>query len=155
MHPVAKRRALRTIAVFEAIKGIAALAASMGLLSLAHHDVRHLAAELIGHFGQKFGARLSAILLHDADLLHDANLRSLLLLAIGYISLRLIEAYGLWHDLEWGEWIAALSGALYIPFEIRHLMYRPSFMGAVVLVGNVFVVGFLAWQLWRKRRRVA
>lgn len=42
-YPVAKRRALRAIAVFEAIKGIAALAAIIGVFDLMHRDVRYLA----------------------------------------------------------------------------------------------------------------
>jgi uncharacterized membrane protein (DUF2068 family) len=148
--PVAKRRTLRAIAVFEAIKGIAALAAIIGVLDLMHHDVRHLAIELIGRFGLNPDARYPSIFLHYADLLPGANVRSLLFLAFGYILARLLEAYGLWNDRAWGEWLGALSGGLYIPFEIGHLMHRPSVISAVVLAGNVFVVSFLVFQLWRR-----
>ncbi len=151
IHPVAKRRTLRAIAVFEAIKGIAALAAIIGALDLMHRDVRHLAMELIGHFGLDPNARYPSILLHYADLLPGANVRSLLLLALGYILVRLLEAYGLWNDRAWGVWLGTLSGGLYIPFEIGHLMHRLSVISAVVLAGNVFVVSFLVFQLWRRR----
>jgi uncharacterized membrane protein (DUF2068 family) len=150
-HPVARRRTLRAIAIFEACKGIGVLVASVGLLSLLHHDVRHLAQEMIRHFGMNPDARYPSILMHYADVLEDANLRSLLLLAIGYIIVRLLEAYGLWNDLAWGEWLGALSGAIYIPFEIRHFMHKPSAIGAMVFVGNIFVVGFLAFRLYRRR----
>jgi uncharacterized membrane protein (DUF2068 family) len=47
-------------------------------------------------------------------------------LAIGYIVVRMLEAYGLWNERAWGEWLGALSGGLYIPFEIGHLVHRPS-----------------------------
>ena len=150
-HPIAKRRALRAIAVFEAIKGIAALAAIIGVLDLMHRDVRHLAMELIGRFGLDPDARYPSLLLHYADLLPGTNVRSLVLLALGYILVRLLEAYGLWNDRAWAEWLGALSGGLYIPFEIGHLMHRPSVISAVVLVGNVFVVSFLVFQLWGRR----
>lgn len=150
-HPVAKRRALRAIAVFEAIKGIAALAAIIGVFDLMHRDVRHLAMEMIGRFGLDPDARYPSLLLHYADLLPGANVRSLVLLALGYILVRLLEAYGLWNDRAWAEWLGALSGGLYIPFEIGHLMPRPSVISAVVLVGNVFVVSFLVFQLWGRR----
>lgn len=152
IHPVAKRRALRAIAIFEATKGIAALAAIIGVLDLMHHDVRHLAMELIGHFGLNPDARYPSILLHYADLLPGANVRSLVFVAFGNILARLLEAYGLWNDRAWGEWLGALSGGLYIPFEIGHLMHRPSVINAAVLAGNVFVVGFLVYQLSRRRR---
>jgi hypothetical protein len=48
---VTMRRILHLIAIFEAIKGIAALAAIRGMLDLMHRDVRRLAIELIGRFG--------------------------------------------------------------------------------------------------------
>ena len=87
-HPDATRRALRAIAVFEGIKGIAALAAAVGVLDLMHNDVRHLAIELIGHFHLNPEAHYPSILLHYADLLPGADLRSLMLLASGYIATR-------------------------------------------------------------------
>lgn len=152
IHPVAKRRALRAIAVFEAIKGIAALAALVGVLDLMHHEVRRLAIALIGHFGLNPNARYPSILLHYADLLPDANVPLLVVLGSGYILLRLLEAYGLWNDRAWGEWLGALSGGLYIPFEFGHLLRLPSVINAAVLTGNVFMVGFLAFQLWRRRK---
>src|SRR4029077_14401322 len=115
--PVARRRALRTIAVFEAVKGAAALAAGLGFVGLSHYDLRRLAAELIGHFGLDPGGRYPALLLRYADTLADANLRWLLVLSAGYVLLRLAEVYGLWYQRSWGQWLGALSGGLYIPFE--------------------------------------
>ena len=150
-HPDATRRALRTIALFEAAKGVAALAAIVGVLRLVHHDVRHLALELIGRFGLSPETRYPSILLHYADLLPGANVRALLYMASAYILLRMLEAYGLWNDRSWGEWLAALSGAIYIPFEVRHLLHRPSVIGALVLGANVAIVGFLVFRLWRRK----
>ncbi len=150
-HPVAKRRTLRAIAAFEAIKGMAALAAIIGVLDLMHHDVRHLAIALIGRFGLNPDDRYPSILLRYADLLPGANARLLVSLALGYILVRLLEAYGLWNDRAWGEWLGALSGGLYVPFEIGHLVHRPSVISAVVLAGNVFTVSFLVFLLWRRR----
>ncbi len=154
-HPVAKRHTLRAIAVFEAVNGISALAAIVGVLDLMHRDVRHLAMELIGHFGLHPDARYPEIILHYADLLTGANVHSLVALALAYMLVRLSEAYGLWNDLVWGEWLGALSGALYVPFEISHLLHRPSGIKLSVLLGNIFVVGFLVLQLWHRRRHVA
>jgi uncharacterized membrane protein (DUF2068 family) len=149
----AQRRALRTIALFEAVKGVAALAASLGLLGLVHRDLHHLVEALIGRLGLDPGEHYPSILLHDADLVKNADLRSLLLLAGGYVSLRFAEAYGLWRERIWGQWLGALSGSLYIPFELHHWYEVPSTAGAVVLAVNVLVVLFLAWQLWRQRAR--
>ena len=150
-HPVAKRRTLRAIAVFEVIKGIAAFAAIIGVVDLMHHDVRHLAIELIGRFGLDPNAHYPSILLHYAELVPNADIRSLVILSFVYILVRLLEGYGLWNNLAWGEWLGALSGGLYIPFETGHLIYQPSAIIGIVLASNVFMVSFLAVQLWSRR----
>ena len=144
-----QQRALRTIAAFEACKGAAALAASLGFFSLLHHDLHALAAALISHFGLNPGDHYPAIVLRYADLLGDQSVRNLVLLATGYVVLRFTEAYGLWMQHRWGEWLGALSGALYVPFELRHLLHSPSIASGVVLAGNLLVVAYLALQLKR------
>jgi uncharacterized membrane protein (DUF2068 family) len=146
---------MRAIALLEAIKGVTALAASLGMLSLLHHDLHRIAVALIGHFGLSPGDRYPALIVHYADVLADANRRSLVLLAAGYVTLRLVEAYGLWFEKLWGQWLAALSGALYVPFELRHLVLAPGAIGATVLAGNLAVVGYLVYELWRERKRSA
>ena len=150
----ASRTALHGIASFEALKGIAVLAGSAGLLSLVHHDVRHLVHELIAHLGMNPDGHYPAVLLHYADLLENSNLRFLILLGLAYGSLRFIEAYGLWNDLAWGKWVGALSGGLYIPFEVQHIIREPSTIGGLVLTMNVCIVGYLALQLYRQRNLI-
>lgn len=130
---------------------LAALAAGIGLLSLVHYNIAHLASALIGHFGLNPDGRYPAIFLHYADVLEDANLRTLMAIVAGYIALRLIEAFGLWNDKAWAEWLGAVSGAIYVPFEARHLLEHTTLINAAVLGFNCIVVVFLAWQLWRRR----
>jgi uncharacterized membrane protein (DUF2068 family) len=151
-HPLARRRALRSIAAFEAIKGVAALALLIGVLDLMHRDVGQLALELIGHFGLNPEAHYPALLLQYAAMLSDINPLTLVVLGLAYITIRLAEAYGLWHDKAWAEWLAALSGALYLPFELEHLRHRPTLTSTTVVVANVFVVGFMVYQLWQRGR---
>jgi uncharacterized membrane protein (DUF2068 family) len=146
------RQALHAIAAFEAFKGFAALAALLGVLDLVHHDVRHLAIELMGRFDLDLDARYPSLLLHYADLLPGANMHSLVLLGGCYVALRLVEAYGLWFDATWGELLAALSGGLYIPFELRHWWHRPSAIAALVLAINLLLTGYLVFRLWKRRQ---
>lgn len=143
--------ALRAIAMFEGIKGITAMIASLGLLSLAHHDVRHLAYALIGHFHLDPQTDYPQQLLHYADLLSNANLRAAILFAWGYAAIRLVEGVGLWTDRAWAEWLAALSGGLYVPLEISHLMRHATAINSAVLIGNGCVVVYLVHRLWRRR----
>jgi len=147
------RRAMRSIAVFEGIKGVLAIAAALGLFSLLRHDLHHVAATLIGNLGLSPGDHYPALLLHYADLVEDTNRRTLALLAIVYVTVRSAEAYGLWHETIWGQWLAALSGAVYVPFEAQHFIFRPTVAGAVVVLANLAIVTYLAVELWRERRR--
>ncbi len=150
--PPPHRQALRAIAAFEAVKGVAALAASLGFLSLLHHDLHHIVASLIGHIGLAPGDRYPAMVLTDIDQLMRADLKPLLLAAAAYVLVRFAEAYGLWKDRWWGEWLGALSGGLYIPFEWWHFLHHPSLASAAVALANMGVVGFLVLQLRRRKR---
>jgi uncharacterized membrane protein (DUF2068 family) len=145
--------ALRAIAAVEAVKGITAIAAAIGLLGVLHHGLHQVATALIGHIGLDPGAHYPSVVLRAVDALRDANLRSLILAAFAYALVRLLEAYGLWRGRAWGEWLGALSAALYVPFELRHLIHRPTLAAVVVIAGNVAIVTFLGWQLWRRRSR--
>ena len=128
------------------------LAASLGLLSLLRLDLHRLAAALIEHFGLRPDEHYPSIVLHYSDVLANTDLRSLVLLAAAYVVLRFAEAYGLWYQRAWGQWLGALSGALYVPFELWHLAHRPSLLGVAVLAGNLVVVVFLVYVLWREQR---
>ncbi len=150
-HPDARRRALHAIALFEAVKGVVALAAGLGLLGLLHYDVRRLALALLWRFRLDPEMHYPELLLHYADLLNGINLRTMAPVAIAYITVRWLEAYGLWKEKAWAEWLAALSGALYIPLEVAHLLHRTTLINAGVLLANIGVVGFMAFQLWNRR----
>ncbi|GGP22409.1 DUF2127 domain-containing protein [Silvimonas iriomotensis] len=151
-HQVRGQRTLRTIAAFEALKGLAALAAGIGLLGFVHHDIRHLALDLIGHAGLSPYAHYPAVLLRYADIVQDANLRFLIPAALAYVVLRFAEAWGLWYDRAWAQWLGAISGAIYIPFEVHHLFSKPTVTSALVVLGNAGIVIFLAARVWQQRR---
>jgi uncharacterized membrane protein (DUF2068 family) len=152
--PKDPRSALRAIAIFEATKGLFALAGVVGVLDLLHRDVRTLAMTLIGRFGLDPEAHYPSLLLHYADLLPQTDVHTLLLLAAAYIALRWIEAAGLWLGQSWGEYLGALSGGVYIPFELLHLLHEPSWMNVAIVVLNLGIVAFLVYALWLRRLRV-
>jgi len=148
---VTQRRVLHAIAAFEALKGLAALAAVIGVVGLLHQDVHHLAEVLLWRFHLKPDSRYPELLLHYANLFSTINLRVMTPVALAYIMVRWLEAYGLWKDRVWAEWLGALSGALYVPLEIAHLLHGATLPTAAVLAANVLMVAFLTWRLWRRR----
>lgn len=148
-----KNKALQAIALFEGVKGIAAITASIGVLSLVHHDVRAMAFAIIGHFHLDPQAHYPRMLLNDATWLANTNLRQAVMLAWAYAAIRLVESYGLWKDRAWAEWLAALSGAVYLPLELRHLEQHTTVINGLVLIGNVGVVAYMVIRLWRRRNK--
>jgi len=147
-----QRRALRAIALFEATKGVAVLAGLIGLIDLLHSDVQAIALALIGRFGLDPDARYPSMLLHYAALLPDADIRMLVMLGSAYITLRFVEATGLWFTQVWAEYLGALSGGIYIPFEVSHFVHEPDWVNAIIVLINVVIVGYLVYALWRRHQ---
>lgn len=81
------------------------------------------------------------------------NFNPMMLAAVvmAYIILRFAEAYGLWRERHWAEWLAAISSTIYIPLEILEIIKHPSLWHIVTLVVNVMIVIFLSWVLWKTR----
>lgn len=139
---------LRAVALFEFVKGFIVLLIGLGLLSLIHKDVQ-LAAEHIlhtlhldpaWHYSRKF--------VEEASKLNDTGLGRLAVFAFAYSTFRFIEAYGLWFERLWAEWLAAISAAFYVPVEISHLWNQVTLIRVCVLVGNLAIVAYLLYVIW-------
>ena len=143
---------LRTIAFFEALKGLLALGALLLVLRLMHHDLQAMVMQWIMRFGLDPEAYLATELLHIAEILPDANVLGLIALALGYAALRFAEAFGLWRDAHWAEWLGAISGGIYVPFEVAHFVHTPGLLTAGVIALNLFVVAYLLRLLWLRKQ---
>lgn len=148
-----RNRALRTVAAFEALKGVVALAAGFGLLALLPRGWQASAHELAGRLHLNAAKRAPRIFLQLLDNLADTRLWPVALLALAYALARLIEAYGLWRARRWAEWLAALSGGIYVPFEIYELSRGVSTIKLAALVLNLAVVAYMVALLRRRAGR--
>ncbi len=145
-------RVLRSVALYEAAKGGLVLLAGLGLLSLLHHDIQHFAERLILHLHLNPAARYPHIFLDAASELTEPRM---LLLAAGaavYSAVRFIEAYGLWRERQWAEWFAALSGGIYIPFEVYELQRHATALSLSALLINMAIVAFMLYCVLRPRK---
>ena len=77
----------------------------------------------------------------------DAKLWAVAAGAGAYSILRFLEAYGLWYARAWAEWIALISGCIYLPFEIYKLIHQQSAFHIAILVINVGIVVYMAYLL--------
>jgi len=154
----ASRRAIRAIALVEASKGLLVLLVATGVLSLIHRqDLYDVAVQLVRHSHLNPASHYPQIFLDAMAKVQDGG--HVLWLAAGsaaYSAARLAEAYGLLRERAWAEWLAAASGAIYVPFDLLHLVRRPSMVGLVVVLVNLAVVGVMVLALLQRRRaRVA
>lgn len=134
---------VRGVALLEAAKGSLVLLAGIGALSFIHRDAQALAEQLVRHLHLNFANEYPRIFVEFAAKLTDIRLGTLAALAAGYALVRFIEAYGLWRERRWAEWFAAVSGGIYIPFEIYELFRGAAWLSLGALVVNLLVVGLM------------
>ena len=154
IHPTtpASRRAVRAIAFIEALKGVVVLIAATGLATLMRKDLNDLATRLVEHSHLNPASKYPQIFLDAVTHLQQPRLVWLALGAATYAAVRLVEAYGLFWERAWAEWLAALSGAIYVPLEVIKLVHKPSPLAAAVLTANVAVVAVMVWTLVQRRQ---
>ena len=147
-NPGATLQVLRAVATLEMAKGLIVLLAACGVLLLMQREdpwdiadglLRLLHISPDHHFAQVF--------LDWADSLTIARIWTVAAAAISYSVLRFLEAYGLWYARAWAEWIALISGALYLPFEIYKLVHHQSLFHVSVLLINLAIVFYMAYLL--------
>jgi uncharacterized membrane protein (DUF2068 family) len=74
---------------------------------------------------------------------HTLTLISLGVLAYG--ALELLEAVGLWLMKRWGEYVAVIGTAVFIPLEVYELAERVTWLRVGALLLNVFAVVYILW----------
>jgi uncharacterized membrane protein (DUF2068 family) len=138
----------------EFIKGLVVLLAGFGILSLVHRDAWDVAESFLEWLHISPDTRYAQVFLNLADQVTDAKLWAVALGALAYSTLRFMEAYGLWRERAWAEWLALVSGAIYLPFEIYELARRPDWIRLVILVVNLAVVLYMVYLRAQARMRL-
>lgn len=155
MHPPASRdrRALAVVATFEALKGVLALIGASGLLLWVHASLHDAALRLLAHLHLNPASTYPHIFVDAATHLDNTNLTLLAAGAAGYAALRFAEAWGLYRHAAWAEVLAAVSGAIYVPFEVMNVIEDPGWHAWVLLVLNLAVVALMLRALLQRRVR--
>jgi uncharacterized membrane protein (DUF2068 family) len=147
---------LRSIAVFEAVKGLLVLAVGFGVWHLRHRDLDDFVDRLVSFLHLNPEGHLSNIFFKAADHLTEKNLVLVAIGALVYSIIRFAEAYGLWRARAWAEWFALISGTIYVPFEIHALFHHPNLIKWGILLINIAIVLYMAklrMDAVRARRR--
>ncbi len=144
---------LRGIAIFEALKGLAALAIAIWVLTLLHKDMVRVAERMLEALHIGLDRHFAQRILRAAGRITDKNLWMFISVIVVYTSVRFTEAVGLWLEKEWAEWFALLSGALYMPYEIFELLRHATVLKWGIFGTNLMIVVYMAWLLNDSRKR--
>lgn len=153
--PASVHKGLRAIAFFEALKGIVVLVMGFGVLSFLGRDAEVLAEKLVNRLHLNPAGHYSHIFISMMSDVTNQRLWLIAGFAAFYSVVRFAEAYGLWHELRWAEWFAALSGAVYIPVELYEIVRHVTWLKITTLIVNLLIVGYMVWLLTESKRRRA
>ena len=149
---ISHKYGLRTIAVFEAGKGLAVIAICGFLLTLLHQDLSSVVDRVTDLLRLNPDSRFAEWLYELADRTTGRGIWTAASVMLAYSTLRFVEAYGLWNQRHWAEWLAVISGALYVPFEVYALVSHAGLLRLALLIGNVILVLYVASILVENRR---
>jgi uncharacterized membrane protein (DUF2068 family) len=148
-----QRRVLRAVAFVEFGKGTFVLLMGLSALLLVHQDVWLIAESLLAALHINSDRHFALVFLDFADNVTDARLWAAARIAFAYTALRFTEAYGLWKERAWAEWVAFISGTLLLPLEIRELLRGVTLLRSVLFLGNVAIVFYMLYLLRAAHRR--
>jgi uncharacterized membrane protein (DUF2068 family) len=138
-----RKNALRLVAAFEFAKGLFVLCIGVVAVLLVHKDAWLIAESVLAVLHISTDRHSAQLFLDFADRLTDAKLWEAARLAFAYSLLRFVEAYGLWKQRTWAEWVAFLSGTLGLPLEIRSMMRGFTFMRVAIFIGNLAIIVYM------------
>ncbi|MGI8656456.1 MAG: DUF2127 domain-containing protein [Pyrinomonadaceae bacterium] len=144
----ALKAGLRTIAIFEATKGVIVLIIGIALLTLIHRDAQNVAETIVRYSHLNPDRRFLRRFVEFAGTVSDARLWLMAGIALVYSTIRFTEAYGLWRARAWAEWFAIISGMVYVPIEIYELARHPSLFKVGVLLFNIAIVAYMIYVRW-------
>ena len=146
------RKSLDIVAAIEAAKGLIVLLAGFGLLGLLHRDLHALGEELVAQLHLNPAKKYPRIFTDLLSSLDDTRLWTLAGLALLYSTLRFVEAYGLWKQKTWAEWLALAGGSIYLPFEVYEICARVTVVRVSALLFNLLIVLLMTRVLLQKRK---
>jgi len=147
-----QRRVLRAVAGLEFFKGVFVVLMGICALALVHQDTWLIAESLLVLLHVNTDRQWAQWFLDFADGITDARLWAAARIAFAYAGLRFTEAYGLWKERTWAEWVALVSGMLLLPWEVRELFRGVTVVRCSLLLVNLAVVFFMFYIILANRR---
>ena len=150
-----KLYSLKFIALERWVRATLLIIVSLGLFRLTSRNNNFYASfieltKAFKPFADKIGFNLSQS--HSLHLLESmlkwshSRYLTIAVLLILYAFLQIIEGYGLWIGARWGEYLAAVVTAIFIPLEIYEVATHATAVKALALLLNLGIVLYLVFK---------
>lgn len=138
-------KGIKTIAIFEMIKGIFAFIIGISITLLLNENLKEVAEKIVSFLHIDPNGHLANTFIEKASNINESNIILVIVIAFVYSIMRFIEGYGLWHLKAWAEWFAIISGGIYLPFEIYEMIRHPSYFTLLIIFVNLLIVLYLIY----------
>jgi uncharacterized membrane protein (DUF2068 family) len=147
-------KGLRSIAAIEITKGVLVLMGAFALIILIRRDFdfQDIALSILNFMHIDPDRRIAERFIDAAGRFSGMHASIVGLTAGAYSAIRFIEGYGLWRARIWAEWMALISGTLYLPFEIRAIIHKSSWLHWSFLITNLLILAYIAWVRFGEKR---
>lgn len=145
---------LRALAVERAIRGVLLVALAFGVYKFngsrdSLNQVFRQYLPLLRPVSDRLGIDLQDAgpvkLISKALQTNHSTLQLVALGVLAYGALEVVEAVGLWLMRRWGEYVAVVGTAVFIPLEVYELIERVTWLRVVALLINLFAVVYIVW----------
>jgi uncharacterized membrane protein (DUF2068 family) len=145
---------LRLLAAERAIRGLLLVALAYGVYKFngaqdSLEQVFRTYLPLLRPLADKLGIDLESTgpvkLIEKALNADHSTLELVALGVLAYGLLELLEAVGLWLMKRWGEYVAVVGTAIFIPLEIYEILEKVTWLRIVAFAFNVFAVVYIVW----------
>ena len=151
-EPEHRDRLLPWIAAERAFRALVLLVIGLVLVTHPHTDWASEISRLVQKLGLNPQENWIRRLLEKITSIGPSRTTIFGLIALAYGALEGAEAYGLWNQRRWGEYLTVVATSLLFIPELWELTKSASFLKVGALIVNAAVVAYL---LWRLRRRPA
>ncbi len=141
-------RGLRGVLLVVLAYALHRFSGAQGSLQKVFEQDLPLAKPLADQFGVDLETSGPVRLIREALGLSSNTLFWLTLGVLAYAGLELLEAVGLWLMRRWGEYVAAVGTAIFLPLEIHELLDRVTVLRLGAFAINI---GAVAYLLYTKR----
>ena len=147
-------KGLKTIACLKALRGTIALTIGAGFIAIYTNleALTWIDHQVLRSYSAQEPLVQNTVKWFSGFSEQQVLIFGMLTLALG--TLRWVEAAGIWVNKNWAQWLAVLTGCIYIPFELHELIFRFNWPMMIILTINLLVVSYLLYVLSLKERFV-